>query len=108
MIKTYRIPFLMLAVVCLVAGLWTGLVRIGWDIKPLPVAAHHGAIMIGGFLGTLISLEKIIPLRNKILYVIPVISGLSVVCFLLQQNEMAVWALTTASVGLSVVFFIYL
>lgn len=108
MIKTYRIPFLMLAIVCLLAGLWTGLVRIGWDIKPLPVAAHHGAIMIGGFLGTLISLEKIIPLRNKILYVIPVISGLSVVCFLLQQNEMAVWALTTASVGLSVVFFIYL
>lgn len=107
MIQTYRLPFLMLAILSLLFGLWTGLVRIGWDIKPLP-AAHHGAIMIGGFLGTLISLEKIIPLRNKIFYVIPAISGLSVICFLLQLNQIAAWALTAASLGLTIVFCIYL
>ncbi|MFW6039072.1 MAG: hypothetical protein ACOC9P_01180 [bacterium] len=48
----------------LLAGLWGGLLRLG---APLPVwlpqaVPHHGALMIGGFLGTLITLERAVAL----------------------------------------------
>ncbi|MEX1240254.1 MAG: hypothetical protein WEB30_11070, partial [Cyclobacteriaceae bacterium] len=96
-----------LAFACLLLGLWTGLNRIGWDIPLLPVAPHHGAIMVGGFLGSLISLEKIIPLRKKILYIFPVMSAASAVLFLLGHPLIGFAALVLASVGLTSVFVTY-
>jgi hypothetical protein len=108
MINFYRLPFLFLAIVCLLVGLWTGLNRIGWNIPILPVTPHHGAIMVGGFLGTLISLEKIIPLRKKFLYIFPVMSGASVVLFLLNLPLAGFASLVLASIGLSSVFLTYL
>lgn len=55
-----RLPFLLLAAAPLSAGIWGGLRRIGWD---LPGAfadwvSWHGPLMVTGFLGTLISLER--------------------------------------------------
>lgn len=57
-------PLLLLALVILLAALWAGLLRIGWAwplLRPtLPMA--HGPLMVGGFLGTLISLERAVAL----------------------------------------------
>ncbi len=85
MIKITRLPFILFAILCLLTGLWTGLSRIGWDIYISPASAHHGAIMVGGFLGTLIALEKIIPLKKRALFAIPLISAFSVVLFILNE-----------------------
>ena len=63
--------------------------------------------MIGGFLGTLIALEKIIPLKRKILYLIPVLSGGSIFLFIVGLGNYALLCLLIASFGLNVVFFIY-
>jgi len=53
-----------LAILALLAAMWAGLVRLGWPWPPLrptlPMA--HGPLMIGGFLGTLISLERAVAL----------------------------------------------
>jgi hypothetical protein len=107
-IKTQRLPFLILAFVSLVVGIIAGLGRIGWTQIGFPSMIHHGGIMIGGFLGTLISLEKIIPLKKKFLYVFPVLSGSSIIAFLLGQPESAFILLMAASIGLTAVFLIYL
>jgi hypothetical protein len=107
MIKTSRVPFVALAILCLLAGLWSGLNRIGWSLAPLPAIAHHGAIMVGGFLGTLISLEKIIPLKQKFLYSIPLTSALSVVFFIVDQPSLAILLLTLASIGFAGVLSYY-
>ena len=103
-----RLPFIFLAMLSIVVGLWAGLNRIGWIIYALPAIAHHGAIMVGGFLGTLISLEKIIPLKKKTLYVVPLLSGGSAMFFLLQKDVVAFALLITASAGLCFVFLYYL
>jgi hypothetical protein len=103
-----RLPFLFLAMLSLLVGLWAGLNRIGWTMYALPSIVHHGAIMAGGFLGTLISLEKIIPLKKKMLYSIPLLSGVSVVFFLLQKDVVAYAMLVTASAALCLVFAYYL
>jgi len=57
-----RIPFVVFAVINLLTGLWAGLIRSGWNFPGTPLAVHHGAIMVGGFLTTLIILEKVVPL----------------------------------------------
>lgn len=103
-----KLPFLFLAMLGMLVGLWAGLNRIGWSIYALPAIAHHGAMMVGGFLGSLISLEKIIPLRRKTLYVIPLTSGASMIFFFLHQDVVAITMLITASIGLCLVFLYYL
>ncbi len=67
-----------MAVVALLAALWGGLLRLGWDwpiMRPtLPVA--HGPLMISGFLGTLIGLERAVALGQRWTYAGPLLSGL--------------------------------
>jgi hypothetical protein len=67
-----------MAVVALLAALWGGLLRLGWDwpsVRPtLPVA--HGPLMISGFLGTLIGLERAVALGQRWTYAGPLLSGL--------------------------------
>lgn len=108
MINLSRLPFVFLAFICLLTGLWTGLSRIGWDIFSLPATAHHGAVMVGGFLGTLIVLEKIIPLKKKILFIIPMLSACNVLFFMLSQPAISTILLILASAGLILVFLYYL
>ena len=103
MIRKERLPIILLAMVCLLSGVWSGLSRMGWDIPLLPITAHHGAIMVSGFIGTLISLEKIIPLKRKVLYLIPVLNVMGVISFYVSQPLIAIFLFITAIVGLTVV-----
>ena len=107
MMKFLRLPFLFLALISLLAGLATGLNRMGWDLNIVRTSLHHGAIMVGGFLGTLISLEKIIPLKNRSLYLIPVLSGMSVIFFFCGMPRLSFSLLLLASAALTCVFIYY-
>jgi hypothetical protein len=97
-----RLPFLLLAMLSLITGLLGGLHRIGWTLPLNGVSPNHGAIMVGGFLGTLIILEKIIPLKRKVLYAVPIVSGASVILFFIGQPIYAMAGLVLASGGLQV------
>lgn len=97
-----------MAMLGLLAGIWTGLNRIGWSLSPGPVNFHHGAIMVGGFVGTLIALEKVIPLKRKIAYGIPLLSGVSVIAAFAGFPATALMLLVIASLALSLVFLFYL
>lgn len=107
-IRLNRIPFLLLAFIGLITGLWTGLNRLGWFDYTLPPTVHHGAVMLGGFLGTLIALEKGIPLKKNFLYVGPVLSGASVLFFFVDRPQLALLSLLMASVVLIVMFSLYI
>lgn len=73
----YRLPLMVLAMISLILALWAGLQRFGWAMpslhRALPMA--HGPLMISGFLGTLISLERAVALRRLWPYVAPVLTG---------------------------------
>jgi hypothetical protein len=79
--KEFKImlPFLLLAVLALLAGMWGGLLRLGWALPnaaalaPLPM--QHGPLMISGFLGTLIALERVAALRQRWMFAAPLSSG---------------------------------
>lgn len=70
-----RLPFLGLAIALLLAALWAGLIRLGWSwpvlLTSLPMA--HGPLMINGFLGTLISLERAVALQTRWAYAAPLL-----------------------------------
>ena len=92
----------------LLFGLSAGLARLGWSMPFTETVIHHGAIMTGGFLGTLIALEKVIPLKKWWLYVGPLCSASSIVMFFLQQFDVAVILLIVASAWFVMVYLIYL
>ncbi|MEK6782387.1 MAG: hypothetical protein AABY93_11820 [Bacteroidota bacterium] len=95
-----RVPFMILAVINLLAGVWAGLIRIGWNFPVAAVAMHHGAIMVGGFLTTLIALEKAIPLKRNYVLVVPFISSLSLIMAVPGYFQPGLVFLIAGSVGL--------
>lgn len=102
-------PILLIAAVMnLVVGMLSGLGRLGWSV-PLPEAyAHHGAIMVGGFLGSLIALEKIIPLKQPWFFVGPLLSVSSIFVFILGDLHVALGMQLAAGVVFLLVYLTYL
>ena len=64
--RRLRLLPLAIGVSAMAAGIWTGLARLGVALPGgVPaIADFHGALMISGFLGTLISLERAVALQG--------------------------------------------
>lgn len=84
-----RYPLLILAMGGLVTGLWGGLFRAGAGL-PLPspvVAGMHGPVMVCGFLGTLISLERAVALGRLWGYLAPLLAAVGIVITLISSGS---------------------
>ena len=59
-----RFPLMAMGMLALLAALWAGLIRLGWGWPPLQPALpiNHGPLMISGFLGTVIGVERAVAL----------------------------------------------
>ncbi|MFN2308518.1 MAG: hypothetical protein ABR553_02110 [Gammaproteobacteria bacterium] len=74
----WRVPLLMLGFVSLLSGILAGLARLGWAV-PLPAPQTlvlHGPLMISGFFGTVIGLERAVALGRRWAYAGALFSGL--------------------------------
>jgi hypothetical protein len=62
----------------LLSALWAGLLRLGLGLPAIQSGLYtaHGPLMVSGFLGTLISLERAVALGEGWAYVAPSLSGL--------------------------------
>ena len=67
-----------LALVTLFAATWAGLLRLGWRWPALhpTLALGHGPLMIAGFFGTLIALERAVAMGKTWTYIGPLLSGI--------------------------------
>jgi hypothetical protein len=72
-----RLPLLIAALVCLLAGLWGGLLLLGLPVPTLlaTTAQEHGILMALGFLGTVISLERAVALGRPWAFAAPALAG---------------------------------
>lgn len=79
-----RIPILLPAILALLTALWGGIARLGWALpQPLPEwPAAHGPLMVSGFLGTLIGLERAVALGRAWGYLAPLASGLGALAWI--------------------------
>jgi hypothetical protein len=82
-----RLALLALGAACLVAGVLGGLARLGVPLVVPAAAVNHGALMTGGFLGTVISLERAIALGKPYGFGAPLAAGLGGVLVLLGFRE---------------------
>lgn len=76
MVALARVPLLLLAFVALAAGIAGGLARLTPLPVPIIVLALHGPLMVSGFLGTVISLERAAALQRVWAYAAPLLAGL--------------------------------
>lgn len=70
--------FLVPAILALLFALWAGLLRLGFTIPKLAssLAMAHGPLMVSGFLGALIALERAVALKARWMYAAPLLAGL--------------------------------
>ena len=98
-IQTRFIPFVALAILALLFALWAGLIRIGWALPSFPnLSAAHGPLMVSGFLGVLIPLERAVAIHQKWMFAVPAIAGLGWITLLFAPFFGGV-LLTLASLG---------
>ncbi|ODU07217.1 MAG: hypothetical protein ABS84_16490 [Rubrivivax sp. SCN 71-131] len=84
------IPLLVVLVAsALVSGISGGLIRAGLVLAAFdgfqwvaPAVISHAALMIGGFLGTVISIERAVAVRLRFAFAAPVTAGLASLCIL--------------------------
>lgn len=110
MSKTLWLPralVVLIVLMALLAGLGSGLARFGWRLDPL--SQHwllaHGPLMICGFLGTLICMERAVALasHSRISMAVPIINATGTLALLLwPEDALPKLLLTVGSAGLSV------
>lgn len=104
-----RFPLLALGIFALLAAMWGGLLRLGWNFPPLdPVLTGiHGPLIVSGFLGTLISLERAVALRAPWALMAPVASVLGALILITGISPLGGALLTTlGSLGMLAIFLV--
>lgn len=99
-------PHLLLPLVLLglLGGISGGWIRLGSAMIPIASAgSNHGLLMVGGFLGTLISIERAMVMEKKTWLVIPLLTGSSVFAFLLGYTNTGLFIIMAGSLGLSLI-----
>lgn len=102
-----RFPLLGASIATLLLAGWYGIVRLGWQITlPRPeMIATHGPLMISGFLGTLIIIERAAALRTRIAFAPALFSALGALALVIGLPPLVGRLLMVlGGLGLSVLF----
>lgn len=110
-----RFPLMGMGLLALLAALWAGLVRLGWGWPPLQptLPVSHGPLMVSGFLGTVIGIERAVALSASLMpgmnqrwsYLGPLCSGLGAILLILGVHGfIGPLLITLGSLNLVLVF----
>lgn len=100
-----RLPLLLLGALSLGAGLWAGLYRIG-AVGAAPVSPwDHGPLMVSGFLGTVIALERAVAARAAWALLAPAASGAGAMSLIAGQHQAGAALIALGSAAVLVVLF---
>jgi hypothetical protein len=80
----WRLPLLAFGFVALFAGIGAGLARLGWPMPDVAAgaAAWHGPLMVCGFFGVVIALERAVAIGRAWAYAAPLAAGLGTAALL--------------------------
>jgi hypothetical protein len=94
-----RAPLLAAALLTMAWSVWLGVARLGWAV-PLPSTEHvlwHGPLLVGGFFGTVISLERAVAMNSPWPYAAPLLTAAGSVLIVSGQQSAGAMAMTVAS-----------
>jgi len=106
--RAWRLPLLASALLSAAWGAWLGLLRIGWAL-PLPRPDQlilHGPLMVGGFVGTLVGLERAIGIARPWAYAAPALSAAGAALLVFGTAPAAGAISITAASGIVTAIFI--
>jgi hypothetical protein len=94
-----RVPLLILGFIGLLVGVGAGLARLGWPMPALAAAAAalHGPLMICGFFGVVISLERAVAIGRLWAYAGPLLAGIGTAFVVQATASVAAWFYIAAS-----------
>ncbi|MBI5029533.1 MAG: hypothetical protein HZB51_03330 [Chloroflexi bacterium] len=83
-LERIRFPLIAIAILAALAAMWAGLIRIGWTFPPIvsSLPQNHGPLMVSGFLGVLISIERVVALGQRWMFAAPIFSALGVIALI--------------------------
>lgn len=106
-INRHNLPFLAMAILALLSGLLAGLSRAGWQLPVINVTFSllHGPLMVGCFLGTLISLERAVALGKSWSYLAPFCTAFGAIALWINPLQfLAPWFILLGSIILVMIF----
>lgn len=100
----HRLPLLAFGFVALLVGVGAGLARLGWTMPDAAAgaAALHGPLMVCGFFGVVIALERAVAIGRAWAYGAPLLAGLGTAAALHGGAVIAPWLYLAGSVWLLV------
>ena len=95
-----RVPLLILGFAGLFVGAGAGLARLDWSVPTAvaAVAVMHGPLMICGFFGVVISLERAVAIGRYWAYLGPLLAGVGCVAAIAGASIVAAWFFVAGSV----------
>lgn len=95
-----------LGMLALLGALWGGLARLGWPVPSEPaLIVFHGPLMVSGFLGTLIGIERAVAVAHPWAYAAPAATGLGALALMVgAPAPVGGSLLTLGSAALVIVF----
>ncbi|HGY54167.1 MAG TPA: hypothetical protein ENK44_00565 [Caldithrix abyssi] len=104
----YYVPLLFIGMISMVIGIWVGLVRMGWQwaVPHDGLVMMHGPLMVGGFLGTVIGMERAVAAKKVWGFLAPLFSALAAILYLAfpGKESLALLFLTASSFFMVLVF----
>ncbi|MEO7937398.1 MAG: hypothetical protein ABIR55_02145 [Burkholderiaceae bacterium] len=99
-----RFPLLLLGFAALFTGVGAGLARLGWPTPDIAAssAAFHGVLMVSGFFGVVIALERAVAIARLWAYGSPLLAGLASATAVFGSADLAAWLYLAASLVLLV------
>ncbi len=97
-----RLPLLVLGFVALFTGVGAGLARLGWTVPEIAAsnAGLHGVLMVSGFFGVVIALERAVAIARLWAYAGPLLAGLATAMAVHGSSGAAAWLYLAASLVL--------
>ncbi len=89
----HRLPLLALGFVALIVGTLAGLARLGWPMPDFAASASalHGPLMICGFFGVVIALERAVAIGRAWTYLGPLAAGIGTLLALAGDVRIGAW-----------------
>lgn len=103
----FRLALVAAGAAALVAAAWAGLVRMGWVLGRPPAMALHGPLLVLGFLGVVIGMERAVGLGRRWPWIVPSLAALSVAAMLAGLRSELPASLSTLAAGGLVAAFAY-
>ncbi|HJO07931.1 MAG TPA: hypothetical protein QGG37_11415 [Chloroflexota bacterium] len=94
------------ALLAVLIGIWAGLVRVGWD-WPMPRGGwvpDHGPLLVSGFLGTVIGMERAVALDRRPAFIAPLLGAVGILTLVLgAPSPTAQILMIGAAIGMTAV-----